>query len=45
MSEFLCCDWFGELSLYDRAAYIENKPVCPECQVKRDTSIVKAEEE
>lgn len=44
MSEFLCCDQCGELSIYDCTAYIENKPVCPECQEKRDDLIKKAEE-
>ncbi|GLB58693.1 hypothetical protein [Cytobacillus sp. NCCP-133] len=45
MSEFLCCFWCGELSIYDRTAYIENKPVCPECQKKSDHSVKKAEKE
>ena len=31
MSEFLCCDQCGELSMYDRTIYIDNKPVCPAC--------------
>ncbi|MBU8767926.1 hypothetical protein [Cytobacillus oceanisediminis] len=35
MSEILCCGWCGELSLYDRTVYLENKPICPECQKKK----------
>ena len=31
MSEFLCCDRCGELSMYDSTTYIENKPICPTC--------------
>ncbi|WP_156422679.1 hypothetical protein [Bacillus sp. FJAT-29937] len=31
MSEFLCCDRCGELSMYERTIYIDNKPICPSC--------------
>ncbi|MEH7391346.1 hypothetical protein V7149_21225 [Bacillus sp. JJ1503] len=31
MSEFLCCDRCGELSMYDCTIYIDNKPICPAC--------------
>ncbi|WP_269521558.1 hypothetical protein [Bacillus sp. J33] len=44
MSEFLCCGWCGELSIYDRTAYIENKPVCPECLEKKAKSKIKDED-
>ncbi|MDF2039048.1 hypothetical protein P2R12_19150 [Cytobacillus oceanisediminis] len=43
MSEILCCGWCGELSLYDRTVYLENKPICPECQKKEKEAVLKIE--
>ncbi|WP_170289639.1 hypothetical protein [Cytobacillus depressus] len=31
MSEFLCCDQCGDLSMFDSTQYINDKPICPAC--------------
>ncbi len=36
MSELLCCDRCGELSIYDKTIYIKNKPICTTCYSNDD---------
>jgi formylmethanofuran dehydrogenase subunit E len=31
MSEFICCDRCGELTVYSDATYVNNKPFCTTC--------------
>jgi len=36
MSELLCCDRCGELSLHDKTIYIQDKPICATCYSNDD---------
>ncbi|MBP2242180.1 formylmethanofuran dehydrogenase subunit E [Cytobacillus eiseniae] len=31
MSELLCCERCGELTIFERMTYINNKPICSSC--------------
>lgn len=39
MSEFLCCDQCGELSMFSVVVYINDKPVCVSCQKENNLVI------